>query len=199
MRSSALTGSNDGVDVVVDASSADAGCESMDPSRLRHVLGHFTTGVAVVTARAGRRPVGLAVNSFTSVSLDPPLVAFCVSRTSSTWSSICVTKVFCVNILADDQEQLCRAFATKNADKFAGVAWAPGHSGAPVLGGALAWIECTTEVVYELGDHVMVIGRVHRMGTALDARPLVFYRGDYRHLGDDEPTSWVLPSGAAND
>ncbi len=155
---------------------------SIDSARYRQVLGHFATGVTVVTTADGDRPVGLAVNSFTSVSLDPPLVAFCVARTSSTWPRIRAKGSFCVNILAEDQEDLCRAFAGRGPERFRGAGWRPAESGAPILAGGLAWLDCTIEVEHDGGDHVMVVGRVRAMGVDQEGRPLVFYRGGYGHF-----------------
>jgi len=151
----------------------------VDSARYRQVLGHFATGVTVVTTARSDRPVGLAVNSFTSVSLDPPLVAFCVARTSTTWPTIRTMGSFCVNILADDQEAICRAFAGHGDERFRGVGWRPAESGAPILAGVLAWLDCTIEVEHDGGDHIMVVGRVRAMDVDHEGRPLVFYRGGY--------------------
>jgi 3-hydroxy-9,10-secoandrosta-1,3,5(10)-triene-9,17-dione monooxygenase reductase component len=150
-----------------------------DAARYRQVLGHFATGVTVVTTATDGVPAGLAVNSFTSVSLEPPLVAFCVARTSSTWPQIRAVGSFCVNVLAEDQENLCRVFATSGADKFRGVGWRTTESGAPILAGALAWIDCSVEAEHAAGDHFIVVGRVRELGVAREGRPLVFYRGGY--------------------
>lgn len=162
-----------------DGPEVGAGVGGIDSARYRRVLGHFATGVAVVTAAFDDRPVGLAVNSFTSVSLDPPLVAFCVARTSSTWPRIRAAGTFCVNILGEDQEVLSRAFAGRSPERFRGVGWRPATSGAPILAGALAWLDCAVEVEHDGGDHVMVVGRVREMGVDHEGRPLVFYRGGY--------------------
>jgi flavin reductase (DIM6/NTAB) family NADH-FMN oxidoreductase RutF len=152
---------------------------SIDEARFRQVLGRFATGVTVVTGLVGSEPVGLAVNSFTSVSLEPALVAFCVARRSRTWPGLRSVGTFCVNILADDQEALSRAFAGRPPDRFLGVGWRPGRSGAPILAGVLAWIECTVEAEHEAGDHVIVVGRVQDLDVGHEGRPLVFYRGGY--------------------
>ena len=128
---------------------------------------------------SGGRPLGLAVNSFTSVSLEPPLVAFCVSRRSSTWPTLRVAGAFCVNILAEDQEALSRTFAAPGLDRFMGIGWTPAPSGAPVLSGVLAWIDCAIEAEHDAGDHLMVVGRVRELDLAHEGRPLVFYRGGY--------------------
>jgi flavin reductase (DIM6/NTAB) family NADH-FMN oxidoreductase RutF len=152
---------------------------SIDEARFRQVLGHFATGVTVVTGMAGREPVGLAVNSFTSVSLEPALVAFCVAKRSRTWPQLRDVGAFCVNILADNQEALSRAFAGHPPERFLGVGWRPGRSGAPILAGVLAWIECTIETEHDAGDHVIVVGRVRELDVGEEGRPLVFYRGGY--------------------
>ncbi len=157
---------------------------TVDEARFRQVLGHFATGVTVVTGsdEAGG-PVGLAVNSFTSVSIDPPLVAFCVSRESTTWPRIrSGGGRFTVNILSDDQELLSRRFATVGPepfDRFEGVGWHPSPSGSPVVEGALAWIDAIVEAEHDAGDHVMVIGRVSGLDVGREGAPLVFYRGGY--------------------
>ncbi len=152
---------------------------TVDAARYRQVLGHFATGVTVVTGDDGGAPVGLSVNSFTSVSLDPPLVAFCVTRTSTTWPRIRATGRFTVNILSADQEAVSRRFASAGADRFEGIGWHSSPAGSPVVEGALAWIDATVEAEYEAGDHVMVIGEVAGLEVAHEGPPLVFYRGGY--------------------
>ena len=124
-------------------------------------------------------PVGLAVNSFTSVSLAPALVGFCVGLTSATLPKLRAARTFCVNILAEDQEALSRTFARHGTDRFQGVGWRPAPSGAPILAGVLGWIDCTMEAEYEAGDHVIVVGRVRELDLLHEGRPLVFYRGGY--------------------
>ncbi len=135
--------------------------------------------MTVVTSVSGGRPLGLSVNSFTSVSLEPPLVAFCVTRSSTTWPQLRAEGTFCVNILAEDQEALSRRFAAPELDRFMGVGWRPGPSGAPILAGGLAWVDCTVEAEHDAGDHYIVVGRVHDLDIAHEGRPLVFYRGGY--------------------
>lgn len=150
-----------------------------DQARYRSVLGHYATGVTVVAAVEGGQPIGLSVNSFTSVSLDPPLVSFCAAKGSSSWPRIRAAGSFSVNVLAEDQEVLSRVFATRGADKFAGVRWRPAPSGAPLIEGTLAWVEATVEAEYEAGDHVLVVGRVSDLDVAGEGRPLIYYRGGY--------------------
>jgi flavin reductase (DIM6/NTAB) family NADH-FMN oxidoreductase RutF len=160
---------------------AEIAAPTIDAALYRSVLGHFATGVTVITAidPDGDEPVGLAANSFTSVSLDPPLVAFCAAHSSSTWPRIQAARTFCVNILAEDQEDVCRLMATKGADKFADLAWSPSVNGSPILPGALAWIDCTIDSEHEAGDHVIVVGRVHELGFEEEGSPLLFFRGAY--------------------
>ena len=152
---------------------------AFDSARYRQVLGHFPTGVTVITATSSGEHAGLAVGSFASVSLDPPLVGFFANRASSSWPKIEGAGAFCVNILADDQEEVCRRFASKGDDKFAGLGWHPAPSGAPILAGVLAWIDCSIESVTEAGDHVAVLGRIREMDVVHEGGPLIFYRGGY--------------------
>ncbi|GHD91545.1 monooxygenase [Streptomyces naganishii JCM 4654] len=156
----------------------------VDQGEFRRVLGQFATGVTVVTAPAAPgepSPAGFACQSFASLSLDPPLVAFMVGRTSSTWPRIARAGVFCVNVLGAGQDALCRAFAVSGADKFAGVAHdASPVSGSPRLSGALAWIDCAIHAVHTGGDHLIVVGRVNALGTDADTEPpLLFHRGRF--------------------
>jgi 3-hydroxy-9,10-secoandrosta-1,3,5(10)-triene-9,17-dione monooxygenase reductase component len=152
----------------------------VDEAHFRQVLGHFPTGVTVITATGEDGPAGLAVGSFFSVSLDPPLVAFCAGKSSSSYPRIEAAGHFTVNILADDQEDVCRVFASKAPEKFAGIGYRPAPAtGAPVLNDVVAWIECQIEDVHEAGDHWIVVGRVLDLGIAHEGGPLVFYRGGY--------------------
>ena len=150
-----------------------------DQARFRQVLGHFTTGVTVVTAAPEEGPVGLAVGSFASVSLDPPLVGFFPDKTSSSWPKIEATGTFCVNVLAEAQEEVCRRFASKGDDKFSGLGWHAAGSGSPILDGVLAWIDCDIDSVGEAGDHYFVLGRVRDLAVEHDGAPLLFFRGGY--------------------
>lgn len=152
---------------------------TFDSAKYRQVLGHFPTGVTVITAAPDGVPVGMAVGSFSSVSLDPPLVAFFAGQSSSSWPKIQAAGSFCVNILSEDQEDVCRRFASKEEDKFAGLGWKPTSSGSPLLEGVIAWIDCDIESVIDAGDHVGVIGRVRDLSVAHDGPPLVFFRGGY--------------------
>jgi 3-hydroxy-9,10-secoandrosta-1,3,5(10)-triene-9,17-dione monooxygenase reductase component len=161
---------------VVDLPGADDG--AIDEARFRQVLGHFPTGVTVITSKG---PVGLAVGSFASISLHPPLVGFFAGTSSSSWPKIRESGSFGVNILGADQEDVCRVFASKSPDKFSGLGWKPMASGSPRLNDVLAWIDCEITDVYSSGDHELCVGRVTELGVDVDHEhgPLVFYRGGY--------------------
>jgi 3-hydroxy-9,10-secoandrosta-1,3,5(10)-triene-9,17-dione monooxygenase reductase component len=150
-----------------------------DSSTYRTVLGHFATGVVLVTAVDGDEPVGMACNSFTSLSLEPPLVLFCAAKSSSTWPRIQAAGKWAANFLDDDGEETCRLFAQKGADRFARVAYTPGRTGSPILEDALAFVDCETIDEHDAGDHVIVVGRVIELGYQPEGKPLVFYRGGY--------------------
>ncbi|MFJ9816704.1 flavin reductase family protein [Streptomyces sp. NPDC101151] len=158
----------------------------VDQAVFRSVLGNFATGVTVITAPATAdegSPAGFACQSFSSLSLDPPLVCFLVGRTSTTWPRIARAGVFCVNVLGAGQGELCRSFAVSGADKFAGVTYdsAP-VSGSPRLTGAAAWIDCTVHAVHTGGDHLIVVGRVDALGVVEPGDPLIFHRGRFARL-----------------
>jgi 3-hydroxy-9,10-secoandrosta-1,3,5(10)-triene-9,17-dione monooxygenase reductase component len=153
-----------------------------DDQRFRSVLGHFATGVTIITAMDDGEPVGLAANSFTSVSLDPPLVLFCVAHSSSTWPRIERAGTFAVNILGEGHEELSELFARRGADRFGSTPWRPGVSGAPVLEEAIAYLDCQFEAEYPGGDHKIVVGRVLDLDMREDARPLLFYKGGYQRM-----------------
>ncbi|MCU1465372.1 MAG: hypothetical protein JWM72_1300 [Actinomycetia bacterium] len=150
-----------------------------DPAAMRTVLGHFATGVAIITAVNGDEPVGMACNSFTSVSLDPPLVLFCAAKSSSTWPHIQGAKKWAANILAEDGEEICRLFAQKGADRFAHMSYSAGRTGAPLLDDAIAFVDCETIAEHDAGDHLIVVGRVLELGYDPESKPLLFYRGGY--------------------
>ncbi|MEM7273427.1 MAG: flavin reductase family protein [Actinomycetota bacterium] len=152
----------------------------IDSADFRQVLGHFPTGVTVVTAAGPDRPVGVAIGSFVSISLDPPLVGFFLGTESGSWPPLQAAGHFCVNVLCQDQIELCGVMASKADDKFDGVDHhpAPG-SGAPVLPDIHAMIDCAIDQVVPAGDHNLIIGRVLALETRRDAPPMVFYKGSY--------------------
>jgi flavin reductase (DIM6/NTAB) family NADH-FMN oxidoreductase RutF len=156
----------------------------IDKTELRRVMGHFPTGVTVVTtvSKAGKL-YGLTANSFTSVSLVPPLVLVCVDKRAESYQCFEESKCYTVNFLADDQEDLSRRFATTGVDKFEGVGYRMGANQAPILNGVLAYLECKVVGAYDGGDHTIYVGEIEQADTR-EAKPLLFYRGGYRSLAD---------------
>ncbi|MFB9838982.1 flavin reductase family protein [Actinoallomurus acaciae] len=154
---------------------------AIDGRRFRSILGRFATGVVAITAidPATGAPTGLAANSFTSVSLEPALVSFCVAHTSTTWPRLRAAERLCVNILSAPQREVCLQFAAKGAEKFAGLEWSESPGGGPVIDGALAWLDCSVEAEYPAGDHMIVVARVHHLDRHHDGEPLIFYKGSY--------------------
>lgn len=153
---------------------------SVDPKTFRHILGHYPTGVCVITSmQSDGAAAGMAVGSFSSVSLDPPLVAFFPDRGSTSWPKIEATGRFCVNILADDQLWLCSRFASRLPDKFEGVSHRFSEAGLPILDDVVAWIDCTLHAVHEAGDHFVVLGEVKALDVGRDGKPLLFFQGGY--------------------
>lgn len=150
--------------------------------RFRDVLGRYCSGVTVVTSMAGGEPVGMTCQSFSSVSLDPPLVMFIPAKTSRAWPAIQRSGHFCVNFLAAHQLELSNVMASKGADKFAGVDWSPSKTGAPLIDGVIGYVDCTIHDVHEAGDHFVVIGRVQEMDLRGpdEAEPLLYFEGQYR-------------------
>ncbi|TYL45325.1 flavin reductase family protein [Nocardioides sp. BGMRC 2183] len=153
--------------------------------RFRDVLGCFGSGITVITTMSGDEPVGMTCQSFSSVSLDPPLVTFIPARTSRAWPLIQRSGTFCVNVLAADQEHVSATMATRGIDKFAEISWRPAEvTGSPVIDGTLAHLDCTIHAAYEAGDHYIVVGRVQHMEThredAAVTEPLLYFKGRYR-------------------
>ena len=151
----------------------------VDAGVLRDVLGHFASGVTVVTADTADGPIGFTCQSFSSLSLDPPLVVFAPARTSRTWPKLREMGRFCVNVLAEDQTGLSTRFAQSGIDRFAGVHWWPSRLGNPVLDGVVAWIDCRLWAEYDGGDHTIVAARVLELAADHGRRPLLFHRGAY--------------------
>lgn len=152
----------------------------IDQADFRRILGHYPTGVCVVTSvDAAGAPLAMVVGSFTSVSLDPPLVGFFPALTARSWPPIRATGRFCINILAADQEALCRRFTAPVAERFSGVAHRLSRAGLPILDQVVAWIDCTLHEEFPTGDHALVLGRVQAMAVERPAPPLLFFRGGY--------------------
>lgn len=146
------------------------------------MLGHFATGVAVVAAVYDGRPYGMAVNSFTSVSLNPPLVAFCAGHGSTTWPMLRMAGQFAVSVLAEGQERLGSAFGTAGAARFAELAWTRSPQGEPLVPDAVAWLDCAIARIVPAGDHDLVLGEVGAAGLGRRGAPLVFFCGDFVRL-----------------
>lgn len=164
--------------------SDEAGTIEIDPMVFRQVLGHFPTGVTVISSLVDGRPVGLAIGSFFSVSLDPPLVGFCVARDSSTWPLIAATGVFGVSVLAEDQHETSGRFAAKGEDKFEGITWDLSPiTRSPLIHGAVAHIDCEIYETHPGGDHAIIEGLVRSLDVHRpDVGPLLFFKGGYgRH------------------
>ena len=176
-------------DRIADSSTpGDRALRQIDAKDYRAVLSHFPTGVAIVTGLdCDASPRGFTVGSFTSISLDPALVGFFVMLTSERWRAMAPTGRFCVNILATSHADMSRKFAISNLDKrFDGIDWVPAPSGAPILPGVIAWIDCEVADTLTIGDHHFVIGSVSALAhTADEPNPLLFFRGSLGRFHDD--------------
>ena len=157
---------------------------AFDAKDFRNVLGHFPTSVTIVSGMHDDEPVGFTIGSFTSVSLDPPMVGFLPQTNSVTWESMSQRGSFCVNVLSRDQADLCWKFAKSDneSERYLDVEWHPAPTGSPVIDRAVAWIDCEVEHVYEMGDHYFVLGRVVALEADADRDgngpfPLLFFKG----------------------
>ncbi len=163
---------------------------AFEAARFKDAMSRFATGVTIVSGIDvdGGDPVGFTCQSFVSLSIDPPYVAAAPARTSTSWPRIARSGAFCVNVLSEDQEELCRGFAVSGGPKFDGVVWhpAPG-TGSPVIEGSLAWIDCRVELVHDAGDHELILGRVLDLGVG-EGSPLLFFRSRFATLSHDDRT-----------
>jgi 3-hydroxy-9,10-secoandrosta-1,3,5(10)-triene-9,17-dione monooxygenase reductase component len=158
---------------------------NIQPTEFRKVLGSYPTGVCVITALdAEGRPAGMVVGSFNSVSLDPPLVGFFPDKRSTSWPLIKASGYFCVNVMASDQQDICRAVSAKGRHKFLGVEYVISEHMLPMIVDAIAKIECRLHSVTEAGDHWFVIGEVLRLESTPDKDPMLFYQGRYGGFAD---------------
>ena len=145
-------------------------------------MGHFATGVTIITTRdKGGTHFGLTANAFLSLSLNPPLVLISVDKSAQCYSCFDESRVFTVNFLSEDQEEISRRFATKGVEKFAGLEWREGNNGAASLEGVMAHIECKIIETHDGGDHTIIIGEIVS-ATASGERPLLFFKGKYQRL-----------------
>lgn len=169
----------------MDACALDVRKADVDPVSLRHALGCFATGVAVITTLGDwDAPVGLTVNSFSSVSLDPPLILWSLSHKAPSFGAFQHHDGFAVNVMSVDAKDVVQRFARPAPDKFAGLAWTSGFLGVPLLNDVVATFECRTESRIAKGDHVIYLGQVVRLSKT-DRSPLVFHRGRFTTLGND--------------
>ncbi len=159
---------------------------TIDQQDFRRVLGHFATGVTIVTAEHGGALTGFTANAVASISLEPPLVMVSIGAHNATLEVIQASQAFCINIMRADQEDLARCFARNGPEKYQRFCDAPYHlgtTGAPVIDGTLGWIDCRLYATYSAGDHLILLGEV----VALDATegdPLLFWRGQYLRRGE---------------
>ena len=162
---------------------------AVDAARFKDAMSRFVTGVSIVSGIDDGEPVGFTCQSFVSLSIEPPYVSVAPARTSTSWPRIARSGSFCVNVLGEDQEELCRGFAVSGGPKFDGVAWHPApHTGAPVIEGSLAWVDCRVELVHDAGDHELILGRVLDLGVG-EGSPLVFFRSGFATLSHDHRTT----------
>ena len=156
--------------------------EPTNGAMLRQAFSLFPTGVVVVAGLANQQPVGMAVNSFTSISLDPPLVSISVARTSTTWPKLASNTELGLSVLARHQEGASRSLSRRDVDRFAGLDWVADQHGAVMISGAALWLRCAVHAVLDGGDHEIVLLRVLSSQTFDDVEPLVFHRSTYREL-----------------
>jgi len=156
-----------------------------DDRAFRSAMSNFCTGVVIATGSADGVPAGFAAQSFVSLSLEPPLVALCPGKASSSWPKLRNSGSFCINILAADQKAICDAMARSGGDKFADIQWHSGVTGSPILANAVGYIDCDLEAEHDAGDHTVAIGRVKDFQIrGADKSPLLFFQGGYGTFGE---------------
>ncbi|WP_329110309.1 flavin reductase family protein [Micromonospora sp. NBC_01699] len=156
--------------------------QALEPRELRRVFSAFPTGVVAIAALTGGVPMGIVASSFTSVSLDPPIVSLCVAHTSTTWPVLRAARRYGISVLSADQEQACRQLSGRGVDRFAELGWRASGEGAVFLDGASAWLECTPFEQVTAGDHDIILLRVHDLGGDAEISPLVFHHSRFRRL-----------------
>jgi 3-hydroxy-9,10-secoandrosta-1,3,5(10)-triene-9,17-dione monooxygenase reductase component len=192
-------GSRAGAATLAHPAQWDAHGRAVDAARFRDVLSRFASGVVVVTAIAGDRLAGLTCQSFTALSLEPPMVLFCPARTSTSWPAVDIARNLCVNILSTDQDEVSNRFARPGTDKFAGVAWTPLANGAPALEKAAAHIGARIAAVHDGGDHYIVTCNVQSLHLRGERDPLLYYRSGYRHLRSVDRRAPAGPNRSASE
>ena len=156
---------------------------TFDQREFRDVMGTFATGVTIITTSVDGVAHGITANSFSSVSLAPPLVLFCLGRSSTNFDAFMAADCFAVNILAKGQDALSSRFAAYEGNRFEGVGWRPWDTGAPILDGVVSAVDCRFEAMHDAGDHVVIVGRAVRAEILCDAPPLLYFRGGYGQMG----------------
>ena len=157
-----------------------------DQTEFRHALGKFATGITVVTTHGrDQQAVGITVNSFTSVSLDPPLVLWCLDLGANTYEDFANCKDFAIHVLHEEQENVSRIFAENDSDKFSSLEWHQGELGSPVLTDCSVCLQCSTYEIYPGGDHIIILGRVEIIESFKNTQPLIYHGGTYRCLNDE--------------
>src|SRR5689334_6818800 len=156
-----------------------------DPRTLRDALGCFATGVTVVTCLSDGGPAGITVNSFTSVSLDPPLLLVCLHKQAASASALVAASHFAINVLQNEQQPASITFSTRVEDRFGTTPWSCGEAGAPILEESLCVFECERFAVYDGGDHHILVGQVIKASFDTSLDPLLYFRGRYRRLHFD--------------
>ena len=158
---------------------------SIDQSVFRRVLGRFATGITIVTALDEEgAPIGLTVNAFTSLSLEPPLVLFCLDKRNASLSAFTKGKNFALNMWGEDQQEISITFSSPVDDRFANIETETWETGVPILNGCIANLECLIDAVHEGGDHLIIVGRVEKLFQAESGRPLLYFNGNYARIGD---------------
>jgi len=148
----------------------------------RQALGRFASGVTIVTCKNdGGDPCGITVSAFSSLSLEPPLVLICIDKRASLYEDLKEGSYFAVNVLAQDQESVSRRFASRDTDRFRGIGYREGLTGAPLIDGAVAFIECRVVNSYHGGDHTIFVGQVESSAVT-DGKPLLYFRGGYSSI-----------------
>jgi flavin reductase (DIM6/NTAB) family NADH-FMN oxidoreductase RutF len=161
----------------------------LDQRRMRDMLGHFATGVTVVTARSGPLLAGMTANAIASISIDPPLVMASIAHKAETHGAIVGSHAFAINVLSVEQRPLAECFAQRTTARkltgFCDAAWHEAETGSPILEGALAFFDCRLTARYDGGDHSLFVGEIVAAGQRDDAEPLLWYASGYRRLADD--------------
>jgi flavin reductase (DIM6/NTAB) family NADH-FMN oxidoreductase RutF len=157
---------------------------AVDQSEFRRVMGHFATGVTVITTHDGKgKLAGLTANAVSSVSLNPPLVLVCVDKNAESYPCFAASQVFAINVLSEEQEAISRRFAKSGGEKFSGLGYKLGATGAPLLADTIAHLECDIRHAFDAGDHTIYVGEVRNLGVESELDPLLYFRGGYRNLG----------------